>query len=156
VRAVIAAQRLTRPVVVLVDHGSPQQAVTAVRDDVARQLAHELARDARAVVAASMERRAGAEYDFNEPLLERALAAPPCGDGAGDVVLAPLFFFPGRHAGPGGDIETIARAAERKCAGLRVHLASLVGEHPLLVDMLADRWREAFGLEDGRTSRPGR
>jgi sirohydrochlorin ferrochelatase len=143
VHAVVRACGVARPVVVLVDHGSPQRAVTAVRDAVARQLAELLGNHARAVVAASMERRDGAAYDFNEPLLARALAAAPCGAGAGEVVLAPLFFFPGRHAGPGGDVETIAREAESRHAGLRVHLAALVGEHPKLVDVVADRWREA-------------
>jgi len=92
-----------------------------------------------------MERRAGSEYDFNEPLLEDALTRSPCGDGAGDVVLAPLFFSPGRHAGPGGDIETIARNAEAQHQGLQVHLAPLVGEHPRLIEILADRYAEAMG-----------
>jgi hypothetical protein len=142
-RAAMRSRSLSSPVVVLVDHGSPQRAVTTVRDAIAQQLVASLGGDARAVMAASMERRAGAVYDFNEPLLERALAGPPCGDGAGDVVLAPLFFFPGRHAGPGGDIDRIARAAESRHPGLRVHIAPLVGEHPVLVDVLVDRWREA-------------
>lgn len=143
VRTCIKSRSLARPVVVLVDHGSPQRAVAEVRDRVGHDLGAELRDDARCVVAASMERRDGREFDFNEPLLERALAAPPCGVEAGDVVVAPLFFSPGRHAGPGGDIESIAQAAERKLPGLRVHFAPLVGEHPLLIEILADRYREA-------------
>lgn len=143
VRTCVQAQSLSRPLVVMVDHGSPQRAVAEVRDQVARQLAAELGSEARAVLAASMERREGPEYEFNEPLLERALAAPPGGAGAGDVVVAPLFFSAGRHAGPRGDIETIARKAESQHRGLRVHFAPLVGEHPRLIDLLADRYREA-------------
>ncbi len=140
----VTARRVSQPVVVMVDHGSPQRAVTAVRDQVARQLADLLREDARSVIAASMERRAGPEFDFNEPLLERALATPPCGPGSGDVMVAPLFFSPGRHAGPAGDIETIARAAEQRCPGLRVHFAPPFGEHPGLIEILADRLREAL------------
>jgi sirohydrochlorin ferrochelatase len=132
-----------RPAVVLVDHGSPQAEVGAVRDRVAAQLAATLGDAVRVVIAASMERRDGDAFDFNEPLLARALSEPPLGDHAGDVIVAPLFFSPGRHAGPGGDIETICRAAEARHRGLRVHIAPLVGEHPLLIDVLADRWREA-------------
>lgn len=143
VRACGKCRRLSQPVVVLVDHGSPQRAVAEVRDRVAQQVAEELGPAGRAVVAASMERRDGTEFDFNEPLLERALTSPPCGAGAGDVVVAPMFFSPGRHAGPGGDIESIVRDAEARHAGLRVHLTRLVGEHPLLIDVLADRYRDA-------------
>lgn len=143
VRGLVAARSLRAPVVVLVDHGSPQRAVGEVRDHVARLLAAELGGNVRAVVAASMERRPGSDYDFNEPLLERALEAPPCGPGAGDVILAPLFFSPGRHAGPDGDIATIAAAAAARHSGLRIHMAPLVGEHPLLLEILADRYRSA-------------
>jgi len=138
VRTCASAHRLARPWVILVDHGSPQAAVAAVRDLVGRQLARALGRDAEIVVAASMERREGTAYDFNEPLLARALS-----DVAGEGIVVPLFFSPGRHAGPGGDIEEICAEAERARPGLRVHLTRLVGEHPLLVAILADRARAA-------------
>lgn len=130
----IATHGLERPAVILVDHGSPQPAVAAVRDQIGRQLAEVLDREVSSVVASSMERRDGAAYDFNEPLLARALERV-----SSDVVVAPLFFSPGRHAGPGGDIEEICRAAETTRSGLRAFLAPLVGEHPALVEILAQR-----------------
>jgi len=139
VREVARVQQLSRPWVVMVDHGSPQRDVGAVRDRIAAQLASVLGGESPTVLAASMERRDGPEYDFNEPLLERALAGL---DGAG--VVAPLFFSPGRHAGPEGDIASICAAAERALPGLRAHLAPLVGEHPGLIDILADRLREVL------------
>jgi hypothetical protein len=140
VRSTAGRLRTRRPAVVLVDHGSPVAAVAAVRDRVARQLAVHLGGDASAVVAASMERRPEDDYAFNEPLLERALLEPPCGNGAGDVIVALLFFSPGRHAGPGGDIERICRRGEEAAPGMRVHLAPVIGTHPLLVDILAERF----------------
>lgn len=141
-----ATSRLSdpHPPVILVDHGSPQRAVAEVRNRIAGQLAGELRRDPASVRPASMERREGAAFEFNEPLLERALDAVAREAGSRrDIVVAPLFFLPGRHAGPGGDIETICRAAEKRHPGLRVHLADLVGEHPLLLDLLVDRFYEA-------------
>lgn len=136
--------RLDRPWVVLVDHGSPQPAVAAVRDQLALQLAARLSDAAGPVLAASMERREGPEYDFNEPLLARALESV---EGPGIVAL--LFFSPGRHAGPGGDIQTICREAQEKRPGLQVHFTPLVGEHPCLLEILADRVHAAMAGRDG-------
>jgi hypothetical protein len=89
-----------------------------------------------------MERREGAAYDFCEPLLERLLRSP--GWNGGEVVVAMQFLLPGRHAGPDGDVAEICRAAEAVSGGaLRTTMTGLVAEHPLLVDILADRWRAA-------------
>ena len=126
-----------RPKVLLVDHGSPTRAVTAVRDHLATQLRVELGGDAVTVGAASMERRDGAEFDFNEPLLARALRAEPFG--SGEVVIALQFLSPGRHAGPGGDVATLCRAAEEERPGLRTRLPEPLTTHPLLIAVLADR-----------------
>jgi hypothetical protein len=127
--------------VVLVDHGSPAKAVTDVRNELACQLAGVLG-PACTVAPASMERREGAAYDFCEPLLERLLRSPDWN--TGDVTIAMQFLLPGRHAGPAGDVAEICRAAEAASGGaLRTRLTGLVAEHPLLVDILADRWRQA-------------
>lgn len=129
--------------VALVDHGSPAKAVTDVRNELSCQLAGLLG-PAYTVSPASMERREGAEYDFCEPLLERLLHSPGWNDG--DVTVAMQFLLPGRHAGPDGDVATICREAEVASGGkLRTTMTGLVAEHPLLVDILADRWRAAMG-----------
>lgn len=123
--------------VILVDHGSPLPAVTAVREAVAAGLRERL--DSGVTLdQAVMERRSGSQYDFNGELLEDRLDAA-ARDGDRDVALAMLFLSPGRHAGPGGDIEGICADAMRRHPGLRVRIAPLVGEHPGLVDILADR-----------------
>lgn len=124
-----------RPVA-LVDHGSPVREVTAVRDALAAEVAAILG-DACNVAACSMERSDGAEFDFNEPLLEALLTKKPWNEG--DVIVAMQFLQPGRHAGPGGDVAAISRAAEHRSPGLRTHMTALVGESPELVGILADR-----------------
>lgn len=136
VRQTMQAHELSKPWVVLVDHGSPQPAVGAVRDQLAAHLRDSLGDTVSTVLAASMERREGARYDFNEPLLSRALQQV-----SGPGIVALLFFSPGRHAGPGGDIAEICAEAERAHPGLRAVLTPLVGEHPGLIDLLTDRLR---------------
>jgi sirohydrochlorin ferrochelatase len=59
--------------VVLVDHGTPQPEVNAVRNRLAHGLGDRLGVPVR---AASMERREGDAYAFNEPLLESAFDQP--------------------------------------------------------------------------------
>mgnify|MGYP000431894290 FL=1 len=127
--------------VALVDHGSPVAVVTAVRDELAQQLGGLLGSRVTAVAPASMERRAGPEYDFCRPLLADLLATPPWS--AGRVVVAMQFLLPGRHAGAAGDVAEICRAAEAAYPGLKTRMTKLVAEHPLLLDLLADRWRAA-------------
>ncbi len=129
--------------VILVDHGSPVPDVTAVREQLARLLPAWLPAGV-AVEQAVMERRPGAEYDFNGPLLEQRLGdIRPAVDG-GRTILAMLFLLPGRHAGPEGDIEGICRAAEARVPGLQVCISPLVGEHPALIDILKSRLDEAL------------
>lgn len=124
--------------VVLVDHGSPLPGVTAVRNWLARELQARLSMDTR-IHEAAMERRPGARYDFNGPLLEDTLRELACDPTTRDVTLAMLFLAPGRHAGPGGDVEAICTRVQQASPGLRIVPTALVGEHPLLLDILQDR-----------------
>lgn len=126
--------------VILTDHGSPKREVTAVRDTLATLLAQNLAPQVALVQPASMERRPEPEYDFNEPLLETALARPAFHDGT--TIVSLLFLSPGRHAGPGGDIEQICAAAQATHPGLRTALTPLLGTHPALLDLLVQRTGE--------------
>jgi hypothetical protein len=129
--------------VVLVDHGSPAQIVIDVRNALARQLGDLLGHEYK-VAPASMERRAGPAYDFCEPLLGGLLREP--GWNSGDVIIAMQFLLPGRHAGPAGDVAAICRDAEAASDGaLHTLMTPLVAEHPMLIDILADRWKAANG-----------
>jgi hypothetical protein len=132
IRDTIAANRLSRPPVIVVDHGGPSAASAALRDQIALAVARELGAEIGSLRAASLE---GEEYAHNRPLFADALALP--GFDRGDVVIAPLFLAPGRHAGPRGDLAQIATAAEDRLTPLRCHFTALLGTHPEVLDMLA-------------------
>ena len=97
----------------------------------------ELAGEIATLGVASMERREGAAYAFNEPLLATALRTPPFD--RGDVVVALQFLSPGRHAGPGGDIADICAAAEAEQPGLRTQMTEPIAADGRLVELLAER-----------------
>ena len=59
--------------VIVVDHGTPSPEVNAVRGRLVGEIADLLGERAAIVAGASMERREGAAYDFNEPLIEGLL-----------------------------------------------------------------------------------
>lgn len=118
--------------VLLCDHGSPIPEVTRCRNFFAVALRNQLGLKDDELIACSMERREGAEYDFNEPLLEDALQ-----DAKGEAVILMLFLLPGRHAGAEGDVATIAK--EHAPAGLRWKLSPLLGTHPALPALLCKR-----------------
>lgn len=124
--------------VVMVDHGSPQAGVGDVRQRLAEQVARVLGEP---VWPCSMESREGPEYAFNRPLLAERLRLPPS-DG-GKVLVVQQFLGPGRHAGPGGDLDQICREAERARPGLEVAMTEPIGEDPRVVAILVDRFREA-------------
>lgn len=138
--------RLRFPLKVLVvDHGTPSRPVHEVRERLAGEVRELLGPRALMVRGASMERRDEPAYDFNEPLLERALAMAPYDEG--DVVLAMAFLLPGRHAGAGGDVAQIVERAQASAtegkAPLTVHTTPLLAMHPLVLSVLVDRVRAA-------------
>ena len=87
----------------------------------------------------SMERRAGAEYDFNEPLLENLLNEKK--SGCHEMLVAQLFLSPGRHAGEGGDLEQICASFTDDSSGNRIARTPPLGSHPLVLEILMERIR---------------
>jgi sirohydrochlorin ferrochelatase len=144
VRATAQARGWGRPRVILCDHGTPQPAVAEVRNHLGAQLRVLLAQEIAGLAVASMERREGAAYDFNEPLLASVLSTPPF-DG-GPVVIALQFLSPGRHAGPGGDIAQICQAAEADHPGLQTQMTEPIASDVRLVELLAERLAQATAL----------
>jgi sirohydrochlorin ferrochelatase len=141
-RAAGQAAGFAQPAVAVVDHGSPLRSVNAVRELVTVQARALLGGWARAVTACSMERRPGAEFDFNEPRLEKLLEMAEFA--RGEVVVAQLFLQPGRHAGPGGDVEQICAEARRKNAGVKIVVTEPLGNDPELLAVLAERMEEGM------------
>jgi sirohydrochlorin ferrochelatase len=129
--------------VFLCDHGSPIPKVTMCRDTLAAVLRKELGLKEDELIACSMERREGPEYAFNEPLLADALQ-----QAKGDAVILMLFLLPGRHAGPDGDVATIAKA--NIPAGVRWKLSPLLGTHPALPALLERRHAHALDLKSAK------
>jgi hypothetical protein len=139
IRETIAGRRLHLPAVIVVDHGGPSRASAALRDDVTTRVGALLAGAIGPLTAASLE---GAEYPHAHPLFADKLREP--GFDQGDVVIAPLFLAPGRHAGSNGDLARIARAAEARQSILRCHFTELAGTHPRAAGGLADALRETL------------
>jgi len=135
IRESAVALGLKRPAVIVVDHGGPSRSSADVRNQVADAVRVGLAGTIGPLAATSMESPDGPDFDFNRPLLAEALALP--GFDTGDVLIAPLFLLPGRHAGPKGDLAKIAHAAEARSPGLRCHFTPLVGSHPETIETLA-------------------
>lgn len=128
--------------VVLVDHGSPVSKVTAVRQHIAEQLTEHLQGQVT-VEQAVMERRSGKDYDFNGPLLSDWLDQQ-AGQGVKSVLVSLLFLLPGRHAGSGGDIETICADAMARHPGLTIQVTPLIAQNDLLVELLNKRLQTAL------------
>jgi sirohydrochlorin ferrochelatase len=129
--------------VYLCDHGSPIPEVTRCRNFFASVIRTRLGLKDDELIACSMERREGAEYDFNEPLLEHALQAAK-----GEAVILMLFLLPGRHAGEDGDVATIAQ--EHAPEGLRWKLSPLLGKHPALPALLFRRHLYTSGFKSAK------
>jgi len=129
---------------ILVDHGSPDPEVSAVRQHLAKQLRQHLAED-QWLDEAVMERRSGTAYDFNGELLE-TLLRERAQQGVKDIILLMQFFLPGRHAGSGGDIEQIISAITRQYPHTRIHQSQLVAQHEALIDILQARLNVALAI----------
>ena len=128
--------------VVLVDHGSPVPEITDVRKQVAVDLKKRLS--AKAMLSeASMERREGKEYDFNGELLEDELIANAKA-GVTEIIVAMMFFLPGRHAGACGDVDEICTRVMNIYPSLNVMISPLISEQSLLSSILENRLNAAL------------
>jgi hypothetical protein len=138
------------PAIIVVDHGGPAPASAALRDAVASEVRSLLGEAAGPVAAASLESPDGPEFAYNLPLFSTQLKAR--GFDRGDVIAAPLFLSPGRHAGPTGDLARIASEAMARSPGLRVHFTGLLGDHPLAIEALARGLRSALNSRSATAS----
>lgn len=149
-------QELTRSIsapkleIALVDHGTPIKAVNVIRNKVADQLSILLRHE---IIACSMERRDGNEYDFNDPLLENL--AQISNFSGGQLIVAMFFLLEGRHAGPGGDVAEIAEDLVKRGVYTSIKMTALMGAHSLLLEILNDRLQEvmqSIGVKTNKTA----
>ena len=120
---------------VLVDHGSRQEAANAALERVARELA-DLATDRYvAVFAAHMEIAAPSLADA----FDLAVAS-----GADFVVVALYFLAPGRHSEH--DVPRLAAEAAARHPGLGFAVTSALGPHRALADLVLERAGEVHPL----------
>lgn len=137
IRTAIATRQLRTPPVVVVDHGGLSVASATLRDEFAAEIHAMLGREIGALTAASME-------GTHPPLLADQLQAAALAQR--DVVVAPLFLSPGRHAGAEGDIAHICAASSARC-----HLTELVGTHLLAIEALGDALRHTLSTVHAQT-----
>ncbi|EGZ21598.1 hypothetical protein PHYSODRAFT_360117 [Phytophthora sojae] len=148
IHAVVDFESVNEDVTVLVvDHGTPNRDVHESREFVAEELrgllkAHQ---HVKLVDTACMERREGAEYDFNDPLL--AVALDHYSVEKGIVVVAKMFLSNGRHAGEKGDIEEIVDDVSARHPGVDVRVTDALGTHELLSEIMHDRYRAALSKD---------
>ena len=138
ITAAAAKHSLPHPAVIVTDHGSPLPTVTAVRNRIGRELNQLRLPDWVSVTVASMERREGEEYAFNDPLLEDALPAAAAA-GFREIVVAQQFLFSGRHAGPGGDITEICKKFTQASPDIVVKTTNPIGESDEVMQLLQRR-----------------
>lgn len=127
---------------VLVDHGSPTPDVNEVRQKVAVDLERLFGIDVK-LSQAVMERRKGKKYDFNGELLEGWLIKK-ARSGEKSAIVCMMFLLPGRHAGPGGDIEEMCTSIMQQYTDFKILITPLVGEHPKLVPLLLSRLKDVL------------
>lgn len=123
----------------VVDHGSREPEANAVVERLSGALARRLQGEPcppRSVRYAHME--------LCEPDL--AAAIEQCArDGVEQLVVVPFFLAPGRHAR--SDIPGLVQRACERHPGLKIQLADVLGDDPLLVELLARRALGVLGLE---------
>lgn len=131
--------------IVLVDHGSPIKKMAILRNGIAEKVGTLLKGEGvnATVTACSMEKREGDAFSFNDPLLETIPDYLNL-EAAEDLLVAMFFLMPGRHAGEGGDVETIL---SNLCQNQRIRSfckTDLIASHPMIMDILADRVRSVL------------
>lgn len=127
--------------IVLVDHGSPLPRVTAVRQHLAETVQQKLPKE-ECIEQAVMERRVGKAYLFNGELLQDWLIKK-AKNGEKTAIVSLLFFLAGRHAGKGGDIDTMCNKVMNTYPDFKIAITPLVSEHKHLLSLLLRRLKVA-------------
>lgn len=141
VKALIEENSLSHSTnLILVDHGSPIEKLSILRNTVTDQLRDLLGDSVSTATACSMERREGHAYAFNDPLLETiTFDKASTGEHLETLIVAMFFLLPGRHAGEGGDVDEILLGLVDEKKIKNFHKTDLIATHPLIYSILEDR-----------------
>ena len=141
VKVLIDEKSLTHSTnLVLVDHGSPIEKLSILRNTVTDQLRDLLGDLVSTATACSMERREGDAYAFNDPLLESVtFDKASTEEQLESLIVAMFFLLPGRHAGVGGDVDEILQGLVDKKKVKNFIKTDLIATHPLIYSILEDR-----------------
>jgi hypothetical protein len=147
VTAIMEQNALNRSTnLVLVDHGSPIEQLSILRNTVTIQLQELLDDSVSTSTACSMERREGEAYAFNDPLLETISFDTVSKDTSLEsLVVAMFFLLPGRHAGEGGDVDEILQDLVENAKIENFFKTDLIATHPLIYSILEDRVKSVLG-----------
>ncbi len=137
----VKRERLSSPMIAMVDHGTPVIEVNRVREKVGNDLRIILGYDESNISTCAMERRGGDKYSFNDPLLENLLLNW-AKSGAREIVVALFFLLSGRHAGKNGDLVKICDGVIEKYPKVKIFLTNPLAEHEIIFDILKDRLKE--------------
>ena len=141
-RKTIRESKMRHPSLALVDHGTPLREVNQVREKIGDELEKLMSSEISDFSTCSMERREGKEYDFNDPLLESILeewSENKNKDKDIQIIVAPLFLSPGRHAGEKGDLSQICDRFHCAEKIVLIERSDLLGQHSLVLEVLRDR-----------------
>ncbi len=141
IKWVVKRERLSSPMIAMVDHGTPVTEVNRVREKVGNDLRIILGYDESNISTCAMERRGGNKYSFNDPLLENLLLNW-AKSGAREIVVALFFLLSGRHAGKNGDLVKICDRVIEKYPKVKIFLTNPLAEHEIIFDILKDRLKE--------------
>ncbi len=84
------------------------------------------------------QRVEGAAMELTNPTLEERVAEL-AGDGIEEIVILPLFLFPGIHVQE--DIPAQADELAEEYPGIEFSIGDIIGDDSRLVDIIVDRWK---------------
>jgi sirohydrochlorin ferrochelatase len=118
-----------RRAVLLIDHGSKSAEANRVLDDLAAHVADLTGLPVRV-----------AHMQFAEPSIDDTVDA--CfREGIRDVIVVPVFLAPGKHSMK--DIPRMVDEAVERHSGMTCSMASPLGAHPKIAEVIVERMRQA-------------
>lgn len=134
------------PTLIVIDHGSRRGEANALSEQLTESLARALAASGPPGTRVHL-----AHLEAAPPSLAEVIDACVA-EGAREVIVQPLFLFPGRHARV--DIPQLMEAARARHPQLRLQLGEVIGADPDFVALLVDRFVRSLSKLPASASLP--